>query len=161
MRFSVLTLLGMVAYAAVACFAMLHPNMIVAATTTAVFLALLAAAPILAIYSLPGRGKAFWIALAIVAWTLEYAVYYVQGGGQLTSLASEYLFPYVEAVQGEITPAEEYLYRNELAESYFETICYHSFAIPFSIAGGLLGQHLYSHRQKQNAQAAERSYRAG
>ena len=71
MRFSILGLLGLVAYAGMACFAVLHPSKAVAGGITAAMLALLAAAVILAAYSFPGRRRAYWVGFAIALWTVE------------------------------------------------------------------------------------------
>ena len=71
MRFSIISLFGLVAYVAFACIAMLNPTLEVTSVVCLVLFTSMLLATLAGVYSL-GGARAFWTGVAIFGWACSF-----------------------------------------------------------------------------------------
>ena len=156
MRFSILTLLGIVAFAAVGCAALLNANQLWAeATYSIAFVTLLIA--LVAALMLRGGTRAFCIGFAVFG-IAYFSDLFSDQSQMITYSISENLHDWTEAAPRDGSAFVETpsgLVRPLVLNPFLVLVFHSLFSIVFAYAGGLIGCCFYSLRQKQNAQAAE------
>ena len=154
MRFSILALLGLVAYAAFGCLALTRSTEVWQLIThTAVFITLLSA--VLAAVYRSGPKRAFWIGFALFGWASLYIYLSVLDVPLrfLTEFGETYLLQVMEDTLPVDMESSMGGYYNATI-SYFQEIYRSLCSLLFGLIGGSISLLLYSTRQKQDAQAA-------
>ena len=160
MRFSTLTLLGLVVFAAIGCAALLNSNQWWASILYMASVLSLLTAVLASIYSHAGK-RAFWTGFALfgtgyflLVWKesrSEDAIELPTTLSLIYFLKTEHLSSKVLNLSSNYRPTSAIAYK---AMDFLRTG--HSlFTLLFGLLGGLIAQHFYSLRQKQNAHAAE------
>ena len=160
MRFSILTLLGLVALAAIATAALLNANDICGRVSYSVTFVVLLVAVVAAIV-LRGRLRAFWIGFAVFG-VAYFSDVYADKSELLTTAISDYVFKRIDptpsaprnAIIGGPNSVGAFLSRRP-ANADFVTVFNSILSLAFAFVGGLIARYFYWLRQKQEAKAGE------
>ena len=163
MRFSILTLLGLVAFAALCCMALLNASTVLAEIANTIEFMSIVFAVLLAVFG-RSSSRPFWIGFAICGVAYTCPLFTLADRGVPTRLGI-YLYDAISEPDESTESSTEDLFAEAMVFSSgfdnpaadFARTFYAIVAIIIAFLGGLAGQFLSrgAERQKQNAQAAE------
>ena len=148
MRFSILTLLGLVAVAAVGCVALMNASQLWGHLAYTVAFVDLWLAVVVAAYQV-GSKRAYCAGFAICGLASLYTDGIADNGYLATHLIASYLYSVTLGAAKEGSYAAHGL--NEF--DYFRSIFHILFSIAFAFLGGLTARYFYSLRQKQEGRS--------